>query len=968
MRYRRFASLALCLVIAFNTIVLPLSAFAQEAGGKVVRVGWYESAYHSTDRYGRRSGYGYEYLQRVATYTGWNYEFVEGSWPDLLEMLLAGEIDLLTDVSYTEERAERILFSAEAMGFEIYHAFISSSNTEITPDDLTTFNGKRVAVNKNSILEKLLADWSEANGVTPEVIELADRSPEILDMLSRGEIDVLVTADAYMARDDVVSVCNIGSADFYFGINMARPDLKEEIDSAMKRIFDDDSGFNQRLADKYLSTHNILSFLTPAEVEWLDGRGAIRVGYREDFLPFCGVDPSTGALGGALSDFLLFAENCEKNASMTFEAKPFTTMNEAIEALKNGEIDCLFPSSLSSYDGEQLGLVITDALISAEMYAAVRTADHLGVSGDREMTVAIISGHRNYTAFVMDNFPGWNIKYFKDAESCFRAVYTGEADLTLVNNYRLNRISEFCEKYKLSTLTTGAAIDISFAVAKGNDCLYSILNKVCRLMPDSAVNSSLSAYSFNEEKVTFGDFIKDNLAVFVAFAAAIIILILVLLLMNVRSSLKASEGTRIISETERDQLTGLYNKSFFTIYAYRLFREHPDRKMDAVVVNVERLHALNRINGREFGDGVLRALGTEIGAFLSETEGIAGRMEGDHFNIYCAHLEDHRPLLDLLQARMHTVSGNADVLLRMGVMPWQEGMTPNQMFERAWSACSVARGNYKTRLVIYDDEFKRREQLEQRLQNDLGRALSEHELVVYYQPKYDIRNDEPMLASAEALVRWNHPELGLIPPREFITLFEKSGQISAVDGYVWTEAARQIAKWREEYGWTLPVSVNLSRVDIFDPHLAEKLDAIVGGFSLSRKDLKLEVTESAYTENADQLISVIGKLREKGYEIEMDDFGSGYSSLNMLSSMPIDVLKMDIEFIRSIDRDEKNMRLVKLILDIADYLDVLVVAEGVETANQLELLKKAGCDLVQGYYFSPPLPADQFETEVLAKA
>jgi EAL domain-containing protein (putative c-di-GMP-specific phosphodiesterase class I) len=205
----------------------------------------------------------------------------------------------------------------------------------------------------------------------------------------------------------------------------------------------------------------------------------------------------------------------------------------------------------------------------------------------------------------------------------------------------------------------------------------------------------------------------------------------------------------------------------------------------------------------------------------------------------------------------------------------------------------------------------------------------------------------------------------MLPPDTFIPLLERNGKISEVDKYVWEHAARQIRSWREQYGVSLSVSVNLSRVDVFDPLLSETLDEILRFNGLDHNQLVLEVTESAYTENAEQLIRVISELREKGYEIEMDDFGSGYSSLNMLSSLPIDVLKMDIGFIQNIEHSERDFHLVELILDIARYLKVPVVAEGVETGSQLKLLKDAGCDLVQGYYFSRPLPAEEFERRFL---
>ena len=963
---KRILTLALCLVIVLS-LALPLGASAQKAEPKTVRVGWYESAFHRTDPFGRRSGYGYEYQQRIATYTGWKYEYVEGSWSELLEKLIAGEIDLLSDVSYTEERAKKILYSAEAMGSEGYHVFIAPDNTEIRPDDFSTLNGKRVGVNKNSIQEQLFISWADSHNVTPEIVESTEKTPVLLEMLANGEFDALVTLDTYGNTADVVPVCKVGFAYSYFGVNKNRPDLKQDLDVAMNRIFEDNRDFNQQLTEKFNKGSAVNSFLSAEEKAWVSEHGAIRVGYRDNFLPFCDTDAETGALTGTLLDFLSFAETCEKNAQLSFSTHGYTTTEAALRALADGEIDCVFPLSLSAYDGEQRGVIITDPLVSTEMFAAVRTADHLGVSPEREMTVAVIKGNPNYETFLMDCFPNWKSAYYEDGSAAMQAVASGEADCALISNYRLDRMSKLINKYRLSPLATGQVMDMSFAVRRADDCLYSILNKICRLMPDSAINTSLTGYSFTRERVTFTEFLRDNLAYAVAGIAVTLSIILLLLLWSVRAETKASEGRQLISEAERDDLTRLYSRSFFLAYANRLYREDPSRPRDAIILNIDRFHTLNTLNGRAFGDEVLRALGTEIAAFLTETDGIAGRIEGDHFDIYCAHLEDYQALLDRFQVRMNAVSRNTDVRLRMGVMPWQEGLTPEQLFDRAWAACSMVRRDFKTHLMVYDEELRRRAEFSQRLRSELGRALEAHEFEVYYQPKYAIQSEPPQLSSAEALVRWQHPELGTISPEDFIPLFERSGQISAVDHYVWEEAARQIASWRDRYGVTLPVSVNLSRVDVFDADLFDVLDGIVERYGLKRSDLKLEVTESAYTENADHLIRVIGQLREKGYEIEMDDFGSGYSSLNMLSSMPIDVLKMDIGFIRNIERDERDFHLVELILDIARYLKVPVIAEGVETENQLRLLRDAGCDLVQGYYFSRPLPAAEFERKILRR-
>ncbi len=434
-----------------------------------------------------------------------------------------------------------------------------------------------------------------------------------------------------------------------------------------------------------------------------------------------------------------------------------------------------------------------------------------------------------------------------------------------------------------------------------------------------------------------------------------------IILARVGRIIELSEGRKLISAAEHDRLTGLYSRNFYIQYVNSLFRYHPEIRMDALALDIEQFHSINALHGREFGDEVLRVIGREINAFLAETEGIAGRIEGDRFGIFCVKQADYEALLDRFQQKINGQFPGVNIHLRMGVAPWTEQTEPFLLADRARSANKTARGNYQQPLRIFDEEMQRRELLNQRMLNDLNKALEEKQFTVFYQPKYDIQYDPPRLASAEALIRWRHPELGMISPGDFIPLFEGNGLISMVDSFVWKETARQVRQWREKYGFALPVSVNLSRSDVFDAELVDRLVSLIGRNTLEYRDIKLEVTESAYTDDAKTVLEVIRRLRETGFEIEMDDFGSGYSSLNMISDMPVDVLKMDMKFIRNIVTNETNRRLVSLILDIARYLRVKVVAEGVETEEQLKILRDSGCHLVQGYYFSKPLPPEEFE-------
>ena len=957
---KRLVAILLCAVF-LCALTTPVTAHAQKTQ-KTVVVGWYESSFNTTDASGRKSGYAYEYQLKIAAYSGWTYKYLTGSWSDLLEMLIAGEIDLLSDVSYTDERAEKMLYPELPMGTEEYYIFIAPRNRDITADDYSSLNGKKIGVNKGSVQIDYYNKWAEKKGVTAQIVELTTEENESIDMLNSGDLDAYITPNVHVDPTRLVPVCKIGYTDFFFAVNKNRPDLLDELNTAMSRIQDENPYYNQQMFEKHVQSFGANAFLSASEETWLKANGAIRVGYQDNYLAFCAKDPNTGKLTGALKDYLEKAADCFTDAHIDFEAISYPTIAAALDALKKGEVDCIFPANFGSYDGETRKILMTPSLIRTNMYAVVRQADFNNFVGKEHVIVAVNNGNPNYDVFLAENFPKWKTVYYPTTADCLKAVYEGIADCILVSTFRYNNISRTCEKYHLTAFSTGVDIDYCFAVDEGNTELYSILAKTTGLVPTSTLSAALSYYVSQDAKRTFGDFITDNLWLVALIVAIIVGTILFFL---IRSLLAEKKARKLIALTETDELTGLYNRNYFFEYANRIYREHPEIPRDAIVVNIEQFHSINALSGRDFGDLILRALGNEIGAIAKENGGIGGRFGADRFDIYCRHLEDYQSIFDRLQGKIDDLAKNASVRLRMGVMPYYTKLEPVQLFDRARTACSMARGHYAEHLIVFDETVRKRELLDQRLLNDLRRALDNYEFEVYYQPKYDIGSDKPKLISAEALIRWQHPELGMIPPDNFIPLFERNGKIYEVDKYVWEQAGRQIARWKAEFGVTIPISVNLSRIDVFDPTLEKTLDNIIKENGLERGSLKLEVTESAYTENASQVIRIVEDLRKNGYVVEMDDFGTGYSSLNMLSAMPVDVLKMDRTFIRDIEKNEKDFQLVALILGIADNLHIPVIAEGVETEAQMKLLKKLGCTIVQGYYFSRPLHPSEFESKIL---
>lgn len=958
---RTMILLALAVLAA---LALPIGAHAQEPE-KIVRVGWFESPFNTTDELGRRSGYAYDYQQKIAACTGWTYEYVTGSWSELLQMLENGRIDLMSDVSYTDERAEKMLFSAQPMGTEDYYLFTAPNNREISPEDFSTFDGKRVGANKGSVQISCFRDWAEANGVRAEIVEMTGSEEYNIIQLKLGSIDLYASLDGLHKAGDAVPACKIGSSDFYFAVSKSRPELLSELNNAMSRIQEEDPLYNRTLYSKYLDTAKISHYLSAEESAWLADHGPIRVGYRDNYLAFCAKDKKTGELTGALKDYLDAASDCLENARLEFEPVAFSTAGAAMEALKNGEVDCVFPVNLTDYDGEKQGVFITPALMHTDMAAVIREADVDSFTKKERVAVAVNVGNPNYEMFLLDHFPQWRTVFFEDTASCLRAIADEQADCLLISSYRFNNIAAICARYHLTTISTGVEMDDCLAVNREDTLLYSILSKITGIVPPSTISASLTKYYAEDAKTTVVDLFRRNLVVLLGGLALLGGVFLLLLLRGRRAEKQADESRRLIAETEIDTLTGLYNREYFYAYAERMYREKPDRPMDAVVMSVDQLSAVALMCGQRFEDDILHTLGTGIHTFVKDHGGIAGRTDTNRFAVFCPPVEDYDRLYRSLQGSLDILSPDMSLRLKMGVAPWRADTEPVRMLELARMACRRARRMGEERMIVVDEKLLEREAYDRRLLLDLECAVEDMEFEIYYQPKLDIRGETPKLVGAEALARWRHPELGLIEPGDFLQLLERSGEIGKVDQYIWKMAVRQIVAWKEKYGVTVPVSVNLSSQDLFDPALKRILGGAIRDNGLSCGDLKLEIREAVCAENRFQIFDIVERLRRAGYEIQIDNFGAENGALSVLSSIAVDGLKLDRGMSAEMEQDEKASRFVDLILEAAGYLKLPVVAVGVETEGQVRLLKKKGCAFAQGYYFSHPLPAEEFEARFL---
>ena len=433
------------------------------------------------------------------------------------------------------------------------------------------------------------------------------------------------------------------------------------------------------------------------------------------------------------------------------------------------------------------------------------------------------------------------------------------------------------------------------------------------------------------------------------------------ILHRIASIIHLRETAAIINQFQYDRLTGLYSKEFFFQKAQEILLSNPDKQYNIVCSNIVNFKLYNDTFGIPAGDRLLKEFAEGIMASIGEG-GISGRYSADRF--VC--LQERGTEIANRDAFRRSHRENVPDTLKNVEAKWgiyevvDRSLPVEYMCDRAMLAADSIKGQYNQTIAIYDDILRKKMLREQSITASMEAALNGNQFTVFFQPKY--RVSDSRLYGAEALVRWIHPEWGFMSPGEFIPLFEKNGFISRLDQFVWERTCQLLRQWQDKGYPPLPVSVNVSRADVHQSNLPDNLLNLTKKYGIDPKLLHLEITESAYTENSKQIISTVEQLRARGFIIEMDDFGSGYSSLSMLSQLKLDILKLDMKFVQSEMTQGSDRGILRLMVEMAHRMNLSVVAEGVETRQQLSRLQEIGCDYAQGYLFSKPLPHTEYDT------
>lgn len=417
------------------------------------------------------------------------------------------------------------------------------------------------------------------------------------------------------------------------------------------------------------------------------------------------------------------------------------------------------------------------------------------------------------------------------------------------------------------------------------------------------------------------------------------------------------ENAAFVNSIEKDKLTQIYNKEFFYHRCERILSLSETKSYDIIYANIEKFKLINDLYGPHAGDELLKLMAQAISRHL-KPGAFCGRLNADHFGIFMEREDDLDDFFTSIARELKHFQ--QEIVVRYGIYQIKDqDIMIDVMFDRAKLAIQSIKGKYGKYYAYYNDSIREELLHEQFLTASMQDALKNGEFQVFLQPKY--RLSDQSIVGAEALVRWIQPENGIMSPAMFIPLFEKNGFITELDMYVWDVACQYVSSWIKEGIKPVPISVNVSRLDVYHPDLSSILKGLVEKYEIPISYLHLEITESAYTKDNVQVIKVVEELRELGFIVEMDDFGAGYSSLNMLTELPIDVLKLDMRFLNHKEKNREHI-LLKFVINLAKQLHLKIVAEGVETKRQELLLLELGCDYGQGYVFSKPIIYEDFNT------
>ncbi|NLM01658.1 MAG: EAL domain-containing protein [Treponema sp.] len=939
----------------FSLIVFFASYFFVFAEISTVRIGFYDSVnLFERKSDSQFSGFYYEYLEAVSNHTNWHYEYIHyDNFDECYERFLSGDFEIMCGLPYTKERANKSIFSSFHVGQQPVMILCRNDDFRFTYGDYSLLNEKKVGYLTYSVSEDKLKDFAQEMNLNCRFI-IYPNQDKLLQALNNNELDLII-----MNYNDpslnLNVVADLPSLYIQFAVLPQNINLLSKLDSVIVRIKRYNSSLERYLTEKYFQSFDKQLF-SKDELQFINSNPEIVMIYF--YRPPMEYKNENGDFAGIIRDVMNKIEDLSglKFTFVYYDSEKMHLFSDYIHNKYEGE-NVIIASVYDSIWSKRYNIAQTQFFLSVPMIEILRP---LAFKAERVAMTEMAPVPNKVLKRIDSN----SVRFFSTFEGCITSLIREENDYTLTNMFEADY---FLRQKPYRSLKFNTITDIDQKICLGifkpaNPVLFSILEKVIFNISSGEISDIVAQHTNVIDIADYRSFAYINavqVAIFVLGVIIVLCLIFIVVL-SIKNSMEKKQNIKLEYRANHDLLTGLWNKSKFFRETRKMLDKNKGTKYVIMVTDIERFKIINDQFGVETGDALLRYIARHMKENFNNNA-THGYLEADHF-VCCFPKNDTDFKLwnQQFDSYLNDFTHDFKIIAYLGLYIIDETeINVNLMCDRARLALRTIKGNYLQRYAYYDSKLRDQLVSEQKIINEMNKALLNHEFIVYLQPQYNHLSGE--LIGAEALVRWKHPILGLISPAQFIPVFEENGFISKLDEYVWELVCQILKSWRERDIELIPISVNISRRDIYNPRLPDILLALVKKYQIPIKYLRLEITESVYVENPKQLIETVKLLQQMHFSVEMDDFGSGYSSLNTLKDVPVDILKLDLKFLSGSENAARGGNILNSVVRMAKWLNLPVIAEGVETLAQADYLKSIGCFYVQGYLYSPPIPLDEFE-------
>lgn len=917
----------------------------------IIKVGYTDHGMMIHEENGHFDGYGVEYLQMLSAYTGWKYEFIAVTEENRISSLLDGTIDLLCDLSESLISMEEVLASEEQSG--LYYGLLCAKENDdrFFFEEIESLNGVRIAVNKSHNMQELLDEYAKDNHFS-YIPVYCNSFSELEIAIKEGQAD-LILASNQRELSGYKIIAKAGVRKQYFAVAKNNRTLIRQLDSADRKLKLKQPFIESFLYEKYYGRPiDVLTGTTRQEYDLINSGNSVMVVCDAGSYPVEYLDRETGEYKGIYADAMkLIADE----SGLQFQFVPIEDYKNAWEMLRNGEAEMAAGMYVDDSLAKEYDLHYSNAYLNAN-YTMIAKEDN---SLDSIFRIALPENYVGILSYVANNYPEWEVIQGENVEECLKMVADGKAEGTLVNSVFLQTAYNI-NNYKGLAVFPMHSVEIPIRCTFAGDraqILCQIVNKAINRIPEDHFKNCTIENSVNiSYKPNFRDILRESFP----FVIGVFLIVFAIYLFGLRLREKYYRNMAMT-----DSVTGLWNGICFREKAKEEILRNYATDYQLISMDMEHFKYVNNDFGVKAADNMLVIIADRI-RMIFGNEALYAREMGDFFLILTKKREDiEAQLMSLSEEIIFQINGvrqQYKPIFKFGICTITitgKDFEIGTYIDASVLARKTIKRDHRKQIAYYNDYMEAEAKAEVRIEKKMENALRNREFIVYYQPKYLLETEE--IIGAEALVRWNDPDEGLISPGAFIPIFERNGFIIQLDFFVFEEVIRLLSERLTAGKKLIPISVNVSRIHIATGDFLKKLITLTEQYGVDRSLIELELTETVFGGKHQNTIEFIKACKSAGFKISIDDFGSGYSSLNLLKEIPVDVLKIDREFLNELEESDKSRIIIEQVVEMATKINIQTLCEGVETKKQAEFLKQIDCNMVQGYLYSRPIPLERFE-------